>query len=150
MGAQATLDPFVAEDSFLRHVDRKSRIKNGIVSLEVFKDQHETLSFTYQNDVLRTKEGLDRYQRDKELKFGGLPGLCRLTFQDLTVSLDPPLRPRSDPVPQDERYGDLHCCTNRPIDDVHRRKMAHLAERNGIVRPYVPKDKRPDLRDAQR
>ena len=146
MGAQPTLGPFVARDSFLRHVDREKRIKNGTVSQEVFKDKHETLSFTYQNPVLRTKEGLVQYQQDKEFESGDLPGLCRLTFHDLTVSLQPPLPPRSDPVPEDKKYGHLHCCTDRPIDDVHRRKMAHLAERNGIVRPFVPKKNRTDWR----
>jgi len=145
VGAQPTLGPFVAEDSFLRHVDREKRIKNGTVSQEVFKDKHETLSFTYQDEGLRTEAGLGQYQRDKELGSGDLPGLCKITFHDLTVSLQPPLPPRPDRNPDDEKYGHLHCCTDRPIDDVHRRKMAHLAERNGIVRPFVPKEKRTDL-----
>ena len=137
MGTEPTLGPFVAQDSFLRHVDRKRHIKDGTVSPEVFKDRHQTLSFTYQDETLCTKERLDAYQRDKELQFGDLPGLCRLTFDDLTVSLRPPLPPRPDPFPQDERYGDLHCCTDQPSNDVQRRKMAHLAERNGIVRQFV-------------
>lgn len=145
MGAQATLGPFVAEDSFLRHVDRKRHIKNGTVSHEVFKDRNETLSFTYQDQTLRTEEGLTQYQRDKELAYGDLPGLCMLTFHDLTVLLQPPLPPRSDPVPEDEKYGHLHCCTDRPTDDVHRRTMAHLAERHETMRPLVPKKKRDDL-----
>jgi hypothetical protein len=123
-------------------VDRKRHIKKGTVSPEVFEDQHGTLSFTYQNERLRTEEGLDQYQRDKALKSGDLPGLCKLTFYDLTVTLRPKLLPRWHPVPEDEKYGRLHCCTDRPADDVHRRKMAHLAERNGIVRPFVPKKKR--------
>lgn len=145
MGARAILGPFVAADSFLRHVDRKRHIKGGTVSHEVFKDKHETLSFTYQNTVLRTDEGLDQYQRDKAFESEDLPGLCRLTFYDLTVSLHPPLPPRQEPVPDDEKYGHLHCCTDRPADDVQLTKMAHLAECNGIVRPFVPKEKRTDL-----
>lgn len=141
MGARPTLGPFVDEDSFLRHVGRRRYIsrKDGTVSHEVFKDKHETLSFTYQNEVLRTDEGLNQYQRDKVLPSGDLPGLCRLTFYDLTVSLHPPLPPRSDPNPDNDRYGHLHCCIGRPVDDDQCTKMAHLAERNGIVRPFVPK-----------
>ncbi|UCC30258.1 MAG: hypothetical protein JSU86_18920 [Phycisphaerales bacterium] len=144
MGARPTLGPFVDADSFLRHVDRKNRIRRGVVSHKVFKDKHETLSFTCQNAVLRTGKGLDQYQRDKAFESGDLPGLRRLTFYDLTVRLQPPLPPRSDPNPDDERYGHLYCCTNRPSDD-QREKMAHLAEGNGIVRPFVPKGKRTDL-----
>ncbi len=128
----------------MRHVDRKNRIKNGTVSQEVFKDKHVTLSFTYQDDALRTKDGLDQYQRDKEFPHGDLPGLCKLTFHDLTVALEPPLPPRPDPVSEDEKYGHLHCCTDRP-DETQRRTMAALAERNEIVRKFVPKEKRADF-----
>lgn len=137
MGVQASLGAFVAEDSFLRHVKWKGYIKGGTVSHRVFKDQHETLSFTYQDETLRTDEGLDEYQRDKQFESGDLPGLCMLTFHDLTISLQPPLPPRPDPVPDDEKYGHLHCCTHRPEDDVQRRQMAHLAERHGIVCPFI-------------
>ncbi len=145
MGGPPILGPFVAEDSFVRHVDRRRRIKpNGTVSYKVFKDKHETLSFTCQNAVLRTEDGLDRYQRDKQFESGDLPGFCRLTLHDLTVKLEPPLPPRPDPVPEDEKYGHLHCCTDRPTDDDQREVMAHLATLNGIVRPFVPKEKRKD------
>ena len=145
MGTRTALGPFVAEDSFLRHADRKRHIRDGTVSPDVFWDNHQTLSFTYQDAGLRSEEGLDQYQRDKELPHGDLPGLCKLTFHNLTVELQPGLSPRSDPVPQDENYGHLHCCTDRPTDDVQRRRMAHLAERNGVVREFVPRRKRRGL-----
>ena len=139
MGERLTLEPFCAEDSFLRHADRKNHIRRGTVLHDVFKDKHGTLSFTYQDDNLRTEAGLDQYQRDKALPSGDLPGLCRLTFLDLTRELEPPLPPRPDPVAQDEKYGHLHCCTDRPIDDAQRRTMAACAERNGELRELVPK-----------
>ena len=144
MGAYRVVGPFVADDSFLRHVDRKNRIRDGVVSQEAFKDKHETLSFTYQDQNLKTEDGLDQYQRDKALPSGDLPGLVRLTFHDLATTLEPPLPPRPDPVPQDEKYGHLHCCTDRPTDDVQRREMARLAVRNGIVAEFVRKKKRKD------
>ena len=144
MGTHRVVGPFVADDSFLRHVDRKRLIKDGTVNLKAFKDTHPTLSFTYQDQNLKIENGLDRYQRDKALPSGDLPGLIRLTFHDLAAALEPPLPPRPDPVPQDERYGHLHCCTDRPIDDVQRSKMAKLAEDNGIVAEFVRKKKRKD------
>lgn len=145
MGESAALGPFVAEDSFLRHVANKRYMKKEMFSPNVFDDRHETLSFTFQTQHLHTDEGLDQYHEYKELPSGDLPGLCILTFHDLTVSLQPPLPPRQDPNPTDKRYGHLHCCTDRPADDAQRRAMAHLAKQHGIVRPFVPKKKRKDL-----
>lgn len=144
MGARPSIGSFIADDSFLRRVDRKRRIRDGIVSPEVFTDKHATLSFTYQDAALSTMGGLDRYQRQKQLPHGDLPGLCKLTYHDLTVEIEPPLPPRTDPDPDDEDYGHLHCCTDQPIDDVQRRKMAHRAEQNGIVREFVPRKRRKD------
>ena len=136
MGDHASVEPFVAEDCFLRHVAKPRCIKEGLVTWEAFHDRYATLSFTFQNEALRTQSGLDRYQRDKVLPHGDLPGFCKLSFYDLTVSLEPPLPPRHDPVPEDEKYGHLHCCTYRPRDQVHCRKMAKLATRNGVVREF--------------
>ena len=142
MGEPGSLGPFAAEDFFLRHVDRKRRLKNGIVLWEVFDDRHPTLSLTYQDANLRTDGALDRYQQDKKLQYGDLPGLCRLSFRDLTESLEPALPPRHDPDPEDEQYGHLHCCTDRPISQAQMEIMATLAPKNGIVREFVRKRKR--------
>ena len=145
MGTGKVLGPFLAEDSFLRHADRKRHIKDGIVLPDVFKlrSGEETLSFTYQDHSLQKEEELDRYQRYRALPSGDLPGLCRLTFRDLTVALKPPLPPRPDPDPADDRYGRLHCCTNAPNED-QLAAMAEIATRNGIVRDFIPKEKRVD------
>lgn len=143
MGAQQSV-AFLPEDAFLRHVDRKNRIRNDIVSPDVFKDKHETLSFFYQAESLRTDKALDEYQRDRQLMSGDLPGLVKLTYNDLTVSVEPPLPPVSEPDPDDEKYGNLHYCTAQPTD-VQRRVMAHCAKLNGIVRPFIYKKHRKDL-----
>ena len=146
MGDGTKLGPFVNEDSFLRHADRKKYVKNGIVAAGLFevRSGESTLSFTHQDESLRSDDALDRYQQAKELPSGDLVGLCKLTYQDLTQSLEPPLPPRRDPVPEkvDPKYGHRHCCTDVPRDVVHRTKMAELANRNGIVRLFVPKRKR--------
>ena len=148
MGERLSIGPFVAEDSFLRHVDRRRHIKNGTISWEVFRERagEDALSFTYQDENLRVEAGLHQYQRDKRLLYGDLPGLCRLTFRDLTESLEPPLPPRWDPAREDEKYGHLHCCTDLPRDHKHRVQMAHLAECNRIVCDFIPRKKRKDRR----
>ena len=135
--SRGSLGPFVATDSFLRHVARERCIRAGLVTWEAFSDRHDTLSFTFQNDQLRTPTGLDRYHRTKALPSGDLPGLCKLSFHDLTVSLEPPHAPRHDPISEDEEYGHLHCCTDPPRDQEHCEKMAKLATRNGVVREFV-------------
>lgn len=134
--------PFVAEDCFLRRVSKKRCIRGGIVTWEAFYDLHSTLSFTYQAEILQNEESIDQYQRDKALPSGDLPGLCRLSFEDLTVSLDPPLPPRRRRVRGDEKYGHLHYVTNCPKNRIHRESMAKLATRNGVVREFVPSGKR--------
>lgn len=143
MGNRATLEPFVADDRFLRRVAKKRQIRNGIVTEGAFEDRHPTLSFTYQDEELKSDTGLTRYQFDKKLPSGDLPGLCVLSFQDLTVLLEPPLPPRHDIDHEDEQYGLLHCCTDSPRDEDHREKMAKLATRNGVLREFVRASKRP-------
>ena len=148
MGDQASVGPFVAGDSFLRHIDRKRHVMDdGAVSWEAFKprDAEPSLSFTYQSEELRTEIQLTQYQRDKALPHGDLPGLCSLTYHDFTDALRPPLVPRRDPVEADEQYGHLHCVTDRPRDQIHMDKMAKLATRNGVLRPYVRRRRRKDL-----
>lgn len=144
MGQRASLGPFVAADCFLRHIARKRHVnKDGVVSWEVFDDLHPTLSFTHQDAGLQTDAGLDRYQRYRQLlPSRDLPGICRLSFVDLTEGLEPPLPPTRDPDPEDKVYGHLHCCTRRPANQIHMVAMAKLATKNGIVREFVPKRKR--------
>lgn len=146
MGEHPSVGPFGATDSFLRRVDRKGYLKNGIVSSEVFKERQfeRTLSFTFQDLGLCSKSGIDQYQIDKELPSGDLPGICKLTWNDLTVSLEPPLPPRSVEDPGDKKYGHLHCCTDPPHNDEQRALMAYMAGRNAIVRDFVRKRKRKD------
>ncbi|MCK6483584.1 MAG: hypothetical protein HUU22_05645 [Phycisphaerae bacterium] len=141
MGDEPILKPFQPEDSFLRRVGKKRYLRDGgEVSFEAFRprDGEASLSFTWQDESLRSEEGLDEYQRNNALRQSAdLPGLCRLTFHDLTVSLSPPLPPRHDPDNADPRYGHLHCATDLPCDELHMEKMAKLATRNGLVRLFV-------------
>ena len=138
MGDHASLGLFAAEDYFLRRIAKPRYIKDDeSVSWEAFDDKQPTLSFTFQDNNLKTKDGLDEYQRYWAYPSGDLLGLCKLSFYDLTVSLEPPLPPRHDPVPEDEKYGHLHCCTDPPRDQDHCEKMAKLAMRNGVVRQFV-------------
>lgn len=139
MGDQASLDRFVATDFFLRRVSKKRLIKDEVVLAAAFDDKHETLSFTLQNEDLKTDLGLDTYQRAKVLDSGDLPGLIGLSFLDLTISVCPPLHPRRELDEADASYGALHCCTDRPVDLGHREQLAKLATNNGIMRPFVPK-----------
>jgi hypothetical protein len=145
VGDSTRLGPFVADDSFLRHIDRKKRLMDdGTIAPEAFKPRNgeTSLSFTFQNKLLNSEAGLEHYQRDKVLQSGDLPGICKLTFYDLTQALEPPLPPRSVPEPRDEKYGHLHCCTDCPRDQIHMAKMAKLATRNGVLRPFVRSGKR--------
>ncbi|MHC4091836.1 MAG: hypothetical protein ACYSVY_16480 [Planctomycetota bacterium] len=139
MGDQPSLGPFFAEDGFLRRVDRKRRIADDIVTWEAFKPRESEahLSFTYEDDSLKTDEGLTAYHRAKALPRGDLPGICKLTFHDLTQALEPPLRPRPERDRSDEEYGHLHCVTDCPSDELHMRKMATLATRNGVLRRFI-------------
>lgn len=144
MGDQASLDPFVAEDSFLRRIDKKRYIAEGIIPWNVFDPRKNelTLSFTLRDERLETDEGLAKYRSDKALPSGDLPGICMLTFDDLTRGIKPPLPPRADHDHSDEIYGHLHCITDRPRDFDHAEKMAKLATQNGVLLPFVKAKKR--------
>ena len=144
MGYKPGLDSFVADDSFMRRIDRKRRVTNdGMVSWEVFKPREgeESLSFTYQNDPLKTEHGLTQYQIDRKMPSGDLAGICKLTFSDLTAILKPPLSPRQEDDNTDSKYGKLHCITDCPGDQIHMEQMAKIATRNGLLRPFIRKKK---------
>lgn len=141
MGNHANLGAFVADDSFLRHVSKKRHIADdGTIGREAFQPRvgEPTLSFTYQAETLRTDEALSAYQIDKKIPGSGdLPGICKLTYYDLTEALQPPLPPRFDEVPEDPKYGSLHYVTDIPKDSIHMEMMAKLATRNGVLRPFI-------------
>jgi hypothetical protein len=143
------IGPFLPQDGFLRRTDRPNRIKGGLVFWEAFKPRmpHDTdgLSFTYQNHQLQNEDSLRQFQVDHELKLGDLPGVCRITFGDLTECLQPPLPPRSKADPDDKRYGGLHCLTDLPVSQEHMESMANLASGHnefGLPFPLVDKKKR--------
>ena len=106
MGARDGVAAFAPDDSFLRRIDRKRHALDGIIATDVFKPRpnETTLSFTYQDASLRQEGALAAYQFSKRLRSGDLPGICRLTFHDLTIKLDPPLPPRPE---QDEAGSSL-------------------------------------------
>jgi hypothetical protein len=140
VGDQPHLSAFLADDSFLRRIGSKRLIRDeGEVAFEAFRPRpHElTLSFTFQDHTLRSEPGLDEYHRWNALNSGDLPGICKLTLDDLTAALDPPLLPRPDPDPDDDRYGHLHCVTDLPVDQAHMERMAKLATKNGVIRRFV-------------
>lgn len=120
-------------DFFLRRASTKSALRRGVVYYKAFLDRHSTLSFTLRDANLRSDSGLRQYQLDKKLPHGDLPGICQLSFEDLTERLGPPLSPRHAPDSEDNEYGRLHCVTDTPCDDDHCRKMAVLANMHGVL-----------------
>ena len=148
MGNATGIGSFCADDSFLRRSTRKL-IKDGYVVWRVFEAREKlderTLSFTLQDENLKTPQGIEQFQLDKMLESGDLPGICLLTHADLTKKLIPPLPPRHDPDKEDERYGHLHCVTDLPRDEDHMRLLATLATDNGVVRDFVRHQKRKDI-----
>lgn len=139
MGPREGVETFTPDDSFLRRIDRKRHALDGIVAADVFRPRpnETTLSFTYQDALLRQGGALAAYQRAKRLPSGDLPGICRLTFHDLTSKLDPPLPPRPEQDETDPAYGHLHCVTDCPVDEIHREKMAKLATENLLLMSFV-------------
>ena len=145
MANQSSLGPFVDSDVFFRRFDRKRHVdEDGTVSQEVFKGRpSETeLSFTYKGVELSTPEEIRQYQVANALLYGDLPGICKLTYRNLTIQLEPPLEPRAQPDLEDEFYGHLHCATDVPRGLEHREKLAKLAEGHGVVCRFEKKPKR--------
>lgn len=141
MGDRPGIEPFTALDSFLRTIDRKRYVKDGVVQWEVFmcRKNEPSLSFTFRDAALTTDEGLDRFRRIRELPLGGFPGICFLTCEDLVEKLRPPLRPRHTIRREDPHFGDLHCSTDCPMDEGHAEAMANLASENGVLCIYKRK-----------
>lgn len=129
---------FTQDDHFIRRVSRKNHLQNGVVAAGAFsaRPDETSLSFTWRNESLKPDHALDEYQIRNKLPHGDLPGLCQLTFLDLTLSIRPPLPPRIDPDPNDTHYGHLHCLTDIPGEE-QREVMATLATHHGILRQFV-------------
>ena len=144
MGDAPRLEPFRETDSFLRRVSKRKGIREGFVLPAAFavRPGEPSLSFTFQDFTLQSPDALEDYHVGNALPSGDLPGICKLTFQDLVRSLVPPLPPRQKPEPQDERYGHLHCETDPPVDDAHQTEMAKLASKHGVLLEFVPKKRR--------
>lgn len=142
MGDEASLDTFTPNDFFLRRVSKKKCIRDGLIAADAFDDKHASLSFTFQNENLKTEDGLVQYQMAKALPSGDLPGIVHLSYLDLTEKVTPPLPPRKDPDSTDVEYGHLHCSTDRPRDKHHRDMLAKCAESHGVLLPVVPRKHR--------
>lgn len=127
---------FQSLDFFLRRTSKKRLMKDGIISWEAFRDDHPTLSFTFQSSTLKTEAALTEYQAAKKLPSGDLPGICKLSYENLAVELVPHLPPRWDDDKTDVEYGKLHCSTDRP-NDVQCKIMSEMASRHGVVRDFV-------------
>ena len=134
---------FEVNDAFLRRIDRRRWIaRDGTIAPEAFlaREGESSLSFTYQGSGLRDNAALDDYQRVYRLPSGDLPGLCRLTYGNLTRDLETPLPPRHNPDDNDAVYGHLHYVTDCPTR-VQMEQMAMLATWNGVVRDLRPKER---------
>lgn len=127
------------EDWFLRRVAYNNHIKHDTVHWKAFRPEREetALSYTLQAEDLGAADGIDRYQLYWVFPSGDLPGICRLSYVNLTEDLEPPLPPWPDLDETDERYGHLHCHTDLPRDKDSMRRLAVLATENGVVRPFV-------------
>lgn len=143
--AEPALTRFADNDEFLRRVRLPDHIKNGMLQWRAFKDNDPRMSFTFRDEDLQTDIGLDAYHAYFSEQVGvPLPAILRFTFHGLTRCVDPPLQPRHDPDPSDQRYGRLHCSTEAPHDKAHRELLAKLVNDGmyaGIARRY-PKDAR--------
>lgn len=148
MGESAIVMQFKPSDGFLRRTKRKKDIKHGLVSGEAFlpRADEADLSFTFQDHGLQSVVGLKEFQVYNELKYGDLPGVCKLTFENLHANLLPPRRKED---PKDARYGKLHCITDLPSTELQREALAALASNNnefGLPYALIEKAKRENLR----
>lgn len=127
---------FDASTSFLRRLSRRSHLRDRVVSADAFVDKHPTLSLTFRDERLRSDAGLQAYREAKRLQYGDLPGLCELTYPDLTQRVFPPLPPWHERDPDDPSYGESHCNTDKP-SSAQAEQMAALATRNSVLIPLT-------------
>lgn len=141
MGDGTAVITLTADSWFLRRVSTRKHIKPDAVHWRVFKARQNEPSISYHLMVedLATPQGIDRYQLHYQSRdTGDLPGICRLSYVNLAEDLDPPLPPRSTPDEDDDPlYRHLHCSTDPPPDEDTMRRLAKLATKNGILRPYI-------------
>ncbi len=137
---------FEAHDFFLRRIDRKRHLRDGAISPDVFRCRaaEPSLSFTYRGETLQSEQALDEYHRRSCLKSGDLPAICRLSYVDLAERVSPPLPPRFKEDPDDSAYGRLHYETDCPGNETQVKTLRHLAQQHGLLRDFVPREKRTD------
>lgn len=145
MADHPPLTPFQASDRFLRRVGLPDHMKHRVVHWRAFKEKDPTLSFTFQDESLRSAASLGRYQSHFSKHLGGnLPGIVWLSFEGLSSRVSPPLVPRQDPnIELDPVYGHLHCVTDVPRDKEQMQILAKLVnddEFGGILREFVKLD----------
>ena len=110
-----------------------------------FKEKEPTLSFTFQDEVLRTPAGLGAYQAHFSKLIGGTrPGIVWLSYEGLTTRLSPQLVPRHAPdTESDPVYGHLHCVTDAPHEKAQMELLAKLVndgQFGGVLREFVNKE----------
>lgn len=139
-GQRDGLAQLAISDSFLRRVQYRRHMRDGVVHWQAFKPRQdeEDLSLTIRREKLLSDDGIEEYQlRNAIPPSGDLPGICLLTLRNLTVELNPPRRPWRNPNPKDKVYGHLHYSIQLPEDKEHMKRMAFLATINGVIREVV-------------
>ena len=141
--AELALMRFADKDEFLRRLRFKDHIKGDRdeVRWKAFKDNDPRMSLTYRDEKLQSDAGIDEYHAYYSKLVGEtLPAILRFTFFGLARCIDPPLKPEYDPVPNDLKYGHLHCSTEAPHDKCHMQVLAKLVNDGvhaGVARRYV-------------
>jgi hypothetical protein len=131
-----------ADEQFIRRFAKTTAVKKDRVVLPAaFEPRVEeaALSFTFRDETLQSREALLRYRHHFEIQPSGtLPGLCFLTYANLTEGLQPPLPPRYSDDETDPVYGHLHHLTDLP-SETQQNQMATQATQNGLLLPAVIK-----------
>jgi len=131
-----------ADEQFIRRFSKKSAVKKDRQVLPAAFEpriDERGLSFTLRDETLQSREALLRYRTYFQIqKSGDLPGLCFLTYANLTQGLQPPLPPRYSEYETDPVYGHLHHLTDLP-NETQQNQMATQATQNGLLLPAVIK-----------
>ena len=128
----------VPNEWFLRRIAFKRHLRPGQDGIVVHKNAfrgrltESSLSLTLQDESLQSAESLRGYQSNCQLPSGDLPGVCRVSYQNLVVDVIPPLPPRPEPDPTDSLYGYLHYAIDLP-DEVQQQRLAVLATNNVVL-----------------